>query len=89
MFGLVYLFDVILLLRSQSLINLFLTGRAVSNVWDNDKDLEGLSKYCSYTSITNTDIMKYCIIRYQVRVISIVKGGKFVLDIAGFTKLIS
>lgn len=27
---------------SQSLINLLLTGRAVSNVWDNDKDVSGL-----------------------------------------------
>ena len=29
---------------SQSLINLLLTGKAVSNVWDNDKDVEGLSE---------------------------------------------
>ena len=31
---------------SQSLVNLLITGKAVSNVWDNDKDLSGLSK-CS------------------------------------------
>lgn len=29
---------------SQSLINLLITGKAVSNVWDNDKDISGLSK---------------------------------------------
>ena len=33
---------------SQSLINLLITGKAVTNVWDNDKDISGLSKllYC-------------------------------------------
>lgn len=31
---------------SQALINLMLTGRAVSYVWDNDQDVGGLSK-CS------------------------------------------
>ena len=30
---------------SQSLINLLITGKAVSNVWDNDKEVCGLSKY--------------------------------------------
>lgn len=29
---------------SQSLINLMLTGRAVSHVWDHDQDIGGLSK---------------------------------------------
>lgn len=29
---------------SQSLINLMLTGRAVSHVWDYDQDIGGLSK---------------------------------------------
>lgn len=29
---------------NQSLINLMLTGRAVSNVWDHDQDIGGLSK---------------------------------------------
>jgi hypothetical protein len=29
---------------SQSLINLMLSGRAVSNVWDHDQDVGGLSK---------------------------------------------
>lgn len=29
---------------SQSLINLMLTGRAVSHVWDHDQDISGLSK---------------------------------------------
>ena len=33
---------------NQSLINLLMTGRAVSNVWDNDKDLSGLSE-CNHT----------------------------------------
>lgn len=28
---------------SQALINLMLTGRAVAHVWDNDKDVGGLS----------------------------------------------
>lgn len=30
---------------SQALINLMLTGRAVSYVWDNDQDVGGLSKF--------------------------------------------
>jgi len=29
---------------SQSLINLMLTGRAVSHVWDHDQDIGGLSE---------------------------------------------
>lgn len=29
---------------SQSLINLMLSGRAVSHVWDHDQDVGGLSK---------------------------------------------
>jgi len=29
---------------SQSLINLMLTGRAVSHVWDHDQDISGLSE---------------------------------------------
>ena len=29
---------------SQSLINLMLSGRAVSNVWDHDQDVGGLRK---------------------------------------------
>ena len=33
---------------SQSLINLLITGKAVTNVWDNDKDVSGLSKYNSF-----------------------------------------
>ncbi|TKC37086.1 hypothetical protein EI555_020325, partial [Monodon monoceros] len=30
---------------SQSLINLLLTGHAVSNVWDGDRECSGMSKY--------------------------------------------
>ena len=40
---------------SQSLINLFLTSRAISNVWDNDKDVSGLSEYF-FTAIKNYKI---------------------------------
>lgn len=41
------------LLCSQSLINLLLTGHAVSNVWDGDRECSGMSKLilvyaCSY-----------------------------------------
>jgi len=32
---------------SQSLINLLLTGKAVSHVWDNEKSISGLSKSVS------------------------------------------
>ena len=32
---------------SQSLINLMLTGRAVSYVWDHEQDVGGLSKFCT------------------------------------------
>lgn len=32
------------LLHSQSLINLLLTGHAVSNVWDGDRECSGMSK---------------------------------------------
>lgn len=33
---------------NQSLINLMLTGRAVSHVWDHDQDVGGLSKIFLY-----------------------------------------
>lgn len=33
---------------SQSLVNLFVTGHAVSNVWDGDRECSGMSK-ASYT----------------------------------------
>ena len=36
--------EVCVLCYSQSVINLLLTGTAVTNVWDNDKDVSGLSR---------------------------------------------
>lgn len=38
---------------SQSLINLMLTGRAVSHVWDHDQDISGLSEIIFPFSIFN------------------------------------
>ena len=35
---------------NQSLINLMLTGRAVSHVWDHDQDVGGLSKLFLYST---------------------------------------
>ena len=39
---------VFFLFFSQSLINLFISSRAISNVWDNDKDVSGLSEYICF-----------------------------------------
>lgn len=41
---------------SQGIINLMLTGRAVPHVFDNDKDVGGLSKYivlCCFRTYVN------------------------------------
>lgn len=50
---LVILLDVsMLIFCSQSLVNLFVTGHAVSNVWDGDRECSGMSKtsiYCVHT----------------------------------------
>lgn len=35
----------LIFINSQSLINLLLTGHAVSNVWDGDRECSGMSKY--------------------------------------------
>ena len=45
------LLDIVLFYCSQSLINLLLCGRGVSNVWDNDRDISGLSKYSKYKTV--------------------------------------
>lgn len=50
---------------SQSLINLMLTGHAVSNVWDNDKDISGLklrgiSKQSAVGFLTLLEHLRYC-----------------------------
>ena len=37
---------ILFLSYSQSLINLMLTGRAVSHVFDDEKEVAGLSKLC-------------------------------------------
>jgi len=37
---------------SQSLINLMLTGRGVSYVWDDEKDVGGLSKCFRFFGLT-------------------------------------
>lgn len=38
---------------SQNLINLMITGRAVTYVWDNDQDVGGLSKLLSLIKSPN------------------------------------
>merc|ERR1712136_154756 len=50
---------------SQNLINLFLCGQAVSNVFDGDKDLAGLSlrginDVCTVGFLTLLEKMRYC-----------------------------
>lgn len=50
---------------SQSLINLLLTGRAVSNVWDNDKEISGLKmrgiqKQSYIGFLTLLEHLRYC-----------------------------
>ncbi|GAB1601101.1 ubiquitin carboxyl-terminal hydrolase MINDY-3-like [Argonauta hians] len=50
---------------SQSLINLLLTGRAVSNVWDNDKEISGLKMRGIYKQsyigfLTLLEHLRYC-----------------------------
>ena len=44
---------------SQSLINLFITGTAVTNVWDNDKDVSGMSKSSIIVVLTTRFISKF------------------------------
>ena len=44
---------------SQSLINLLLSGKAVTNVWDNDKDISGLSKYKTLDVVTLNNMLVY------------------------------
>lgn len=55
---------------SQSLINLFLTSRAISNVWDNDKDVSGLSKCYSDEDISrlsySRDVSEFSVIAGKV-----------------------
>ena len=41
---------------SQSLINLLLTTTAVTNVWDNDKDVSGLSELEIFFPLAEIDI---------------------------------
>ncbi|XP_046549929.1 ubiquitin carboxyl-terminal hydrolase MINDY-3-like [Haliotis rubra] len=50
---------------SQSLINLLLTGKAISNVWDNDKDvsglrLQGIKKQSPVGFLTLLEHLRYC-----------------------------
>lgn len=49
---------------SQALINLMLTGRAVSYVWDNDQDVGGLSKFNPKIIMRNMSKM-YCFQNYE------------------------
>lgn len=57
---------------SQSLINLFLTGKAVSNVWDNDKDvsgmkLRGISKQATIGFLTILEYLRYCEVGWYLK----------------------
>lgn len=50
---------------SQSLINLLLSGKAVTNVWDNDKDISGLKlrgipRQSTIGFLTLMEYMRYC-----------------------------
>lgn len=50
---------------NQSLINLMLTGRAVSHVWDHDQDIGGLSKIFLYFILYFYILFLYFILYYM------------------------
>ncbi|KAK3108552.1 hypothetical protein FSP39_010527 [Pinctada imbricata] len=57
---------------SQSLINLFLCGKAVSNIWDNDKCVSGLNLYgiphrCKIGFLTLMEHLRYCEVGWYLK----------------------
>uniref|UniRef100_A0AAR2IZP8 Ubiquitin carboxyl-terminal hydrolase MINDY n=1 Tax=Pygocentrus nattereri TaxID=42514 RepID=A0AAR2IZP8_PYGNA len=69
-------------LYSQSLINLLVTGRAVSNVWDGDREcsgmkLHGIHEQASVGFLTLMESLRYC------KVGSFLKSPKFPIWILG------
>jgi len=57
---------------SQSLINLMLTGRAVSNVWDNDKQvtgltLQGIRGQSTVGFLTQLEHLRYCEVGWYLK----------------------
>lgn len=57
---------------SQSLINLFLTSRAITNVWDNDKDvsglkLRGIQKQSIIGFLTLLEHLRYCEVGWYLK----------------------
>ncbi|KAK7475360.1 hypothetical protein BaRGS_00033378 [Batillaria attramentaria] len=57
---------------SQSLINLFLTSRAISNVWDNDKDvsglkLRGIKRQSTIGFLTLLEHLRYCEVGWYLK----------------------
>lgn len=57
---------------SQSLINLFLTSRAISNVWDNDKDvsglkLRGIKMQSTIGFLTLLEHLRYCEVGWYLK----------------------
>lgn len=57
---------------SQSLINLFLTSRAISNVWDNDKDvsglkLRGIQRQSTIGFLTLLEHLRYCEVGWYLK----------------------
>ncbi|XP_064647903.1 ubiquitin carboxyl-terminal hydrolase MINDY-3-like [Lineus longissimus] len=57
---------------SQSMINLLLCGKAVSNVFDNDKDisgmqLHGISKQCTIGFLTQLEHLRYCEVGWYLK----------------------
>ncbi|KAK7110059.1 ubiquitin carboxyl-terminal hydrolase MINDY-3-like [Littorina saxatilis] len=57
---------------SQSLINLFLTSRAISNVWDNDKEvsglkLRGIQRQSTIGFLTLLEHLRYCEVGWYLK----------------------
>ncbi|XP_069110712.1 ubiquitin carboxyl-terminal hydrolase MINDY-3-like [Argopecten irradians] len=57
---------------SQSLINLFLSGKAVTNVWDNDKEvcglkLHGIPRQATIGFLTLLEHMRYCEVGWYLK----------------------
>lgn len=50
---------------SQNLINLMITGRATTYVWDHDQDVGGLSKTFLCFFLVSTEFLNKKIVRFQ------------------------
>ncbi|XP_055285274.1 ubiquitin carboxyl-terminal hydrolase MINDY-3 isoform X3 [Moschus berezovskii] len=78
---------------SQSLINLLLTGHAVSNVWDGDREcsgmkLLGIHEQAAVGFLTLMEALRYCKVKYvtlkaDYKVGSYLKSPKFPIWIVG------